>query len=41
MMYGDLPKKARKLVEEFISNNTDDLLEIWETNKFKKLPPLE
>ena len=38
---GDLPPKALSLVREWLSLNKDELKEIWTTQKFKKLPPLE
>ena len=38
---GELPKKAMELVVEWITIYQKDLMEIWETQNFKKLPPLE
>ncbi|MCG8639079.1 MAG: DUF4160 domain-containing protein [Desulfobacterales bacterium] len=38
---GDLPVRARKLVVEWAKNYQMDLKTIWETQEFKKLPPLE
>ena len=38
---GALPKKAMELVVEWITIHQKDLMEIWETQNFKKLPPLE
>ena len=38
---GALPKKAMELVVEWIMIHQKDLMEIWETQNFKKLPPLE
>lgn len=38
---GDLPVRARKLVVEWAKNYQVDLKTIWETQEFKKLPPLE
>ena len=38
---GDLPPRARKLVVEWAENYQTELKTIWETQKFKKLPPLE
>jgi len=37
---GDLPKKAVGLIREWLDSNRNDVLKIWETQKFKKLPPL-
>lgn len=38
---GDLPKKAEALVLEWAKNYQKDLIEIWNSQEFKKLPPLE
>lgn len=38
---GDLPKKAQALVLEWAKMYQKDLIEIWNTQDFKKLPPLE
>lgn len=38
---GDLPARAADLVREWISKNERDLLEMWETQEFKKLDPLD
>ena len=38
---GSLPPKALGMVREWIELNRDALQEIWETQEFKKLPPLE
>ena len=38
---GDLPPKALSMVREWIELNKKDLLHMWETQEFKKLPPLE
>ena len=35
-----LPAKALELVREWIDLHKDSLKEIWETQEFKKLPPL-
>ena len=40
MLEGDLPKKALLLVQEWLQNNKSDLLAIWATQQFRKLPPL-
>jgi hypothetical protein len=40
LLEGDLPPKALKLVQEWIKQNKDKLLEIWNSQEFKKLPPL-
>jgi hypothetical protein len=41
MLEGDLPPKAFALTREWMENNRDELLGIWNTQVFKQLPPLE
>ena len=41
VLEGYLPAKALAMVREWISIYKDSLQEIWETQEFKKLPPLE
>lgn len=41
MLEGDLPSKALSMASEWVSLHQEELLEIWETQNFKKLPPLE
>lgn len=38
---GELPGRAVGLVCEWISRNQDELIEMWETQEFKKLDPLD
>ena len=38
---GSLPPKALSMVREWIEINRKDLLQMWETQEFKKLSPLE
>ena len=40
LLYGAFPEKGQRLVKEFILLNQQDLLEMWETETYKKLPPL-
>ena len=40
MTEGDLPKKAQELITEWLSKNQNELLEMWESQKIRKLPPL-
>lgn len=40
MTEGDLPRKAQELVKEWLANNQKELLEMWESQNLKKLPPL-
>lgn len=37
---GDLPKKALNLVEEWINIHREELMDIWNKEKFKKINPL-
>lgn len=41
MLEGDLPPKALSLVQEWLLAHKDALLIMWETQKFRELPPLE
>lgn len=41
MLMGDLPKRALRMVEEWTDKNRSELLEIWKTQNFMELPPLE
>lgn len=38
---GSLPNRAADMVREWISINRTDLIEMWETQEFKKLDPLD
>lgn len=38
---GDLPTRAEKLLAEWVEIHEKELLEIWESQNFVKLPPLE
>lgn len=40
LMEGFFPAKAKKLVKDFILKYKDELEEMWETEQYKKLPPL-
>ena len=40
MTEGDLPSKAQELVREWMQKHQSDLLEMWDTQILKKLPPL-
>ena len=40
VLEGYLPSKAMSMVQEWIAIHKDDLLEIWETQKFVSIPPL-
>lgn len=41
MMEGDLPIRAQKMIKEWANMYQDDLLDVWKTQKFKKLPGLK
>ena len=38
---GYLPNKAMAMVEEWITMHKDRLMEMWNTQEFKQIPPLE
>ncbi len=40
MTEGDLPKKAQELVKEWMRSNQKELLEMWDSQNLRKLPPL-
>lgn len=41
VLEGSLPPKAMALVVEWMTIHQTELMEIWETQDFKHLPPLE
>ncbi len=41
VLEGHLPPKALTMVKEWVSIHKEELIKIWETQEFKKLPPLE
>lgn len=41
MLEGDLPKRALKMVQEWVSQHEQELMNMWETQEFTELPPLE
>lgn len=41
VLEGSLPNKALELVTEWIEIHRADLIDIWETQNFKRLSPLE
>jgi hypothetical protein len=41
LMVGDLPPKAVKLVNEWIEVHQKELVDIWETQNFRKVAPIE
>lgn len=40
LIEGEFPTKAKNLVKEFILKNQKELEEMWETEEYRKLPPL-
>ena len=40
LIEGDLPDRALLLVKEWLKTNQSDLLNMWNTQNFKQLPPL-
>ena len=40
LLEGDLPARALKLVKEWLNVYRDELLKIWNTQHFRKIPPL-
>ena len=41
MIAGDLPAKALAIAKEWTSRNKDALLQMWQTQDIKPLPPIE
>ena len=41
MLKGDLPPKALAMVQEWVEKHKAELLNMWNTQEFKQLPPLE
>lgn len=41
MLEGDLPPKALAMVQEWTASHQAALLEMWESQEFRALPPLE
>ena len=41
MEEGDLPVKARELVKEWLLQHQSELIDMWEKQSIKKLPPLQ
>lgn len=40
MTEGDLPNKAQELVREWMVKHQSELMEMWESQNLRKLPPL-
>ena len=41
VLEGNLPAKALSMVREWILLHRDTLMDIWKTQEFKSIPPLE
>lgn len=41
LLEGDLPLRALKLVQEWMELHEDNLIKIWNSQEFIKLPPLQ
>ena len=41
LLYGKFPIKGKQLVKEFIDKYRNELQEMWDTEVYKKLPPLD
>ena len=41
MLEGDLPNKALEMIKEWASEHQAELMKIWETQEFVKLPPVK
>ena len=40
-MFGDFPKSGCELVKKFILQYKEELQEMWDTEVYKKLPPID
>lgn len=41
LIEGEFPPKAQAMVKEFILTYRHELLEMWETERYVKLPPIK
>ena len=41
IMTGFFPPKAKAMVKEFVIANKSELLDMWETENYRKLPPID
>ena len=41
MLEGDLPSRAYRLIKEWHETHKVELLDMWESQQIRKLPPLE
>ena len=40
MTEGDLPKRAQEMVRDWMKQNQNELLDMWNSQNLRKLPPL-
>lgn len=40
-MFGEFPSSGSELVKKFILKYQKELMEMWETETYKKLPPID
>ena len=40
MTEGDMPLRAQQLVREWLAEHKEELLDMWQTQRIVKLPPL-
>lgn len=41
MIVGDLPSKAIGIAKEWVKHNKKELLQMWQTQNIKPIPPIE
>ena len=41
MIEGDLPGRAQQLVKDGLTEHKDELIDMWQTQRIVKLPPLK
>lgn len=41
LLEGDLQKRALKLVQEWVNVHKEEIIKIWNTQQFKKIPSLK
>lgn len=41
MIEGDMPKRAKDMIKEWINSNTEKLQEMWDKQEIVNLPPLK
>ena len=41
MQEGDLPPRAMAMLREWAAQHRDELMDVWTTQRFRKIPPLD